>query len=265
MSQLVEQLRAAVGERVDNLVVLDAVDSTHAFALRLIEQMDEEGVELRSTLILAHSQSHGVGRGSNRWASPPGGLYLSWVRCSLPSDTTALLPILAAAATCTAVADLGLAAVAIRWPNDLVVGEAKLGGILTHARHGSPPWVTIGIGVNLTVTPTGEHLAGRVATCLADHLPGRDLAGWAVPLVGNLVAELEAGLADPDRARGEWRRRLVHHVDEPMTVRLGSGEVIAGAFAGLTDEGFLRLAHGAGERVVSSGELLEGPPQAPAA
>ena len=153
-------------------------------------------------------------------------------------------------------ARLGLDAVGLRWPNDLVVGNAKLGGILAHARHGDPTWVTAGIGINLTVTPTGDLLAGRVATSLADHLPPREFAAWAVPLARDLVAGLEAGLADPEPAWSAWQARLAHRPGERMEVRLANGEVLAGEFAGLTREGYLLLQLPGGERVVSSGELL---------
>jgi BirA family transcriptional regulator, biotin operon repressor / biotin---[acetyl-CoA-carboxylase] ligase len=254
---LADQLWAEVGGHLDTVVVLDAVDSTHAVALRLLTQADEGGIDLRPTLVIALRQSQGRGRGDNRWASPEGGLYLSWVRPGLAVRAVTMLPIIAGAATAASLAALGLAAVRVKWPNDLVVGGAKLGGILTHSRHGDPPWATVSIGVNLTVTPSGEELAGRRATSLAEHLLVRPWAEWSVPLVAGIVSGLEQGIADPEGAFTAWQGRLVHQPGEEIAVRLGSGERLVGQFVGLTDEGFLRLQVGDQERVVSSGELLE--------
>lgn len=257
MSHLAEQVWEGLHSRVEALVVLDEIDSTHDLALRLIEQLDTEGLVVRSAVVVARAQSHGRGRGRNRWASPQGGLYLSWIRSGLEPHSIGLLPIAAAAAAARALAGLGLASVKVKWPNDLVVGGAKLGGLLTHARHGSPPWATVGLGVNLTVTPTGDELDGKAATSLADHLPARDWHEWGSPLAVSFVHELEDGLASPDRSRDEWRRRLVHRAGDPISVRLGSGEVVSGRYAGLTEEGFLRLAGDSEPRVITTGELVE--------
>ena len=254
---LVGQLWDDLRHHLEALVLLDEIDSTHGFALRLVEQLDTEALFVRSTLVVARTQSHGRGRGHHRWASPLGGLYLSWVRSGLVSAEIASLPIAAAAAATRAVAGLGIAAVGVKWPNDLVVGGAKLGGILTHARHGGATWATVSLGANLTETPTGDELEGKRATCVADHVPKRQWEAWACPLVVSFVRELEEGLARPGRARDEWHRRLVHRTGDRMTVRLGSGEVVSGRYAGLTEEGFLRLAEGPDQRVITTGELVD--------
>ena len=257
MKALVGHLWDGLRHHLDALVLLDEIDSTHGLALRLIEQLDTEALTLRSALVVARSQSQGRGRGHNRWASPPGGLYLSWIRFALTSAEISSLPIAAAAAATRAVAGLGLGAVEVKWPNDLVVGGAKLGGILTHARHGPVTWVTVGLGVNLTRTPTGDELEGKRATSVADHLPERQWEEWAGPLAVSFVRGLEEGLARPHLARDEWQRRLVHRAGELLEVRLGSGEMVSGRFAGLTDEGFLRLATGPDHRVITTGELVD--------
>lgn len=257
MTQLASRLWDGLRGRLDAIVVLDAVDSTHELALRLIEQFDTEGLQIRSAVLMARTQSHGRGRGHHRWASPHGGLYLSWVRSGLTAAEAASLPIAAAAAAARAVAGLGLEAVQVKWPNDLLVGAAKLGGILSHARHGSPAWATVGLGVNLTLTPTGDELEGKPATSVADHLPERPWEEWASSLAGTFVSELEEGLARPHRAREEWHRRLVHRPGDPITVRLSPHEVVSGRFDGLTEEGFLRLTVGSDQRVITTGELVE--------
>jgi biotin-(acetyl-CoA carboxylase) ligase len=71
------------------------------------------------------------------------------------------------------------------------------------------------------------------------------------------VRRLVEAIADPAPALERWRRRLVHRPGDPISVRTASGAVENGHFAGLTDDGFLRLAQGTTERVVSGGDVIE--------
>ena len=73
MKALAEQLASTLEQVVDNVIYFDEVDSTHAVALRLIDQVDVEGLCLRPTVVLAGAQSRGTGRGDRRWVSPRGG------------------------------------------------------------------------------------------------------------------------------------------------------------------------------------------------
>ncbi len=136
MSDRLERLKERLGGHVENLVLFDVTDSTHALARRIIAEMDDESQKLGATLILADSQERGEGRGGRAWASPEGGLYASWLRSGVKAETIAQLPMLAAAAAHQAITRIVVSEVRIRWPNDIVVGGRKLAGILVFARHG---------------------------------------------------------------------------------------------------------------------------------
>lgn len=258
MSDLLAALVGRVSSQVENLVLFETIDSTHQFALRLIEQMDAEGVEVKPTVVMARRQLGGKGRGQRSWSSPEGGLYLSWIAAGLPSQRVAQLPLLAAAATQEAVERQGIDDVALKWPNDLVLDGAKLGGVLVHARHGDPTWATVGVGINVTRTPEVEEAAPRPPTSLAERLGASVDDGTVVALAESIIASLTAALEDPDPALQRWRSRLLHRPGDHLAVRLASGEELTGTFAGLTEEGFLVLETGAGRRVVSSGDVVEG-------
>jgi len=257
VEETLRQLLDALRDKVDNLVLLEEMDSTHALALRLIQQMDDEGFHLGPTLILALRQSSGQGRGNRSWSSPPGGLYLSCVRSGLDAGTVGRLPVTAAAAACSALVGLGLDSVGIKWPNDLVAGAGKLGGVLVHARRGQPEWATVSLGINLTATPTLEGSAQRPATSLADHLPTSDFTTWLTEIAVSFVGGLSEALEDPGPALRVWKERLIHAPGDALRVRLGAGSEVTGEFDGVTDEGFLRLACADGERIISSGDILE--------
>ena len=101
MKALATKLASDLEQVVDNVVLFEEVDSTHAAALRLIDQVDVEGLGLRPTVVIAEAQSRGTGRGGRRWVSPRGGLYLSWLSIGIRDDVVNRLPMLAAAAACS--------------------------------------------------------------------------------------------------------------------------------------------------------------------
>ena len=242
----------------ENLLLFEVVDSTHDVALRMVEQMDAEGMQLWPTVVMARQQRAGRGRGERSWMSPRGGLYLSWVSSGLDAERLAELPLLAAAAAHAAVAPWADDGVRLKWPNDLMLDGAKLGGVLVHARHGDPVWVTVGLGLNVHGAPGLAAGADYQATCLADHHPEpleRDVVDrLAVGFVRNFAGALD----DPGPAIERWRESLLHRPGDRLTVRLASGQRLTGRFDGLTEEGFLRLGVEDGERVVSSGDVVEG-------
>ena len=115
MRDRLDKLAAALNKHVENCVLFEVADSTHAMARRIIAEMDEESQKLGSTLIIADRQSEGEGRGGRSWESPPGGLYMSWLKSGVTAETIARLPMLAAAAAVDAVKEIGVTGSQIKW------------------------------------------------------------------------------------------------------------------------------------------------------
>src|SRR5439155_8468369 len=109
-------------------------------------------------LVGAAHQTAGRGRRGRGWEDVPGGaLMFSFVlRPLLAPDDAGLLPLLAGAAMALAAAAVAGADVRCKWPNDLMLGEAKAGGVLAESAVGGEAlaYVVIGVGVNL-VSPEG--------------------------------------------------------------------------------------------------------------
>jgi BirA family biotin operon repressor/biotin-[acetyl-CoA-carboxylase] ligase len=134
----------------------------------------------------------------------------------------------------------------LKWPNDLMIGEAKLAGVLLERVEDS---VLIGIGVNLAIAP---KLPDRQTAAL--EAPDRD--AFAVDLVRQFDLELDRwrsfGLA-PIVAR--WLA-AAHPLGTPLAVGEPGEAPLSGQFAGLTEHGALqlRLADGT-TRVIQAGEV----------
>ena len=168
----------------------------------------------------------------------------------------------------TAGVDAGL-----KWPNDLVVDDAKLAGVLSEADPsapgGAPGSVAIVVGVGLNIeppdpaaSPNATSLAELVASGRASAVPSRDA------LLSALLRELERRRpelddADGRRALGADLRRRCVTLGRLVRVELGTSELI-GTAADLTDEGALVVETADGRRVVSAGDVVHlrgaGPP-----
>ena len=121
------------------------VSSTQEVAERLASGGAREG-----TVILAERQNSGRGRMERRWLSPKGGLYLSIVLRPGRVEGVHLLTLVGALAAAEGTRKAAGVSPKIRWPNDLVVGGRKLGGVIATAstRGESLEFVVVGIGVN---------------------------------------------------------------------------------------------------------------------
>ena len=259
MSSRDSALRLADAARpaVSNVVVLQSLDSTHAWALRLIEQVESEEIVLPTTMVIAFEQDHGHGRAGRLWESPLGGLYLNWIVAGLEAPTIALLPMIAAAAAHTAITAIGIDTAEIKWPNDILVGGRKLAGLLVHSRHGATNWATVGIGINIDRAPTIRDGSNTEAVAIAELASNGDFQTWSETIVRIIAEELAAGVTSPMEHIGRWREHLHHRSGDEMVVRGADGSATRGRFAGLTDEGHLRLVIDGVERVFSSGDVIE--------
>ena len=108
LRERLDHLMEELARHVENLVLFEVTDSTHALARRIITEMDEESQKLGATLILADRQEKGVGRGDRSWESPAGGLYMSWLRSGIKAETITQLPMLAATAAWDAITRIGV-------------------------------------------------------------------------------------------------------------------------------------------------------------
>lgn len=221
--------------------------STNADMLALARSGAEEGAWLR-----AERQTAGRGRLGRAWASPVGNFYGSTLVRLRPTDPpAATLALMAAVALDEAAAPFTAAELQLKWPNDLLLGGAKLAGILLERVDEA---VVIGIGVNLAHHP---DLPDRPTTSLGAH--GRPVAPdvfaeTLVEAVGRWLGRWRSEGLGPVRAR--WLDRA-HPTGTALVAWMPDGEEVEGLFDGLDPDGalILRLAHG-GRRVIHAGDVF---------
>lgn len=207
--------------------------------------------------LVARRQRQGRGRAGRLWADGAGNFMGSTLAVLRPGDPPAsTLALAAGVATYDAVAAAtgGLDGLVLKWPNDLLVGTAKLAGILLE-RDGDR--VVVGVGVNLAQAP---HIPGRLTTALAAHRPSPTLEQFAPLLAGSFARVLARWHG------GEWpvlRAEWLARAAPPGTVmRLSDSadgtadEAGLATFVGLAADGAarLRLADGT-VRVIHAGDI----------
>ncbi len=166
------------------LIYYEKVGSTQNVVSELAEEGEEEG-----TAVIAGGQTKGRGRRGRSFISPPGGIYLSLIlRPDLKPQAVSGIPLLAGVAVTRAIRRATILKPTLKWPNDIILGRRKVGGILAEMKteRGRIQYISLGIGINVNAPPS---LLPEEAFSLADEL-GEHIS--RVSLLQHILGELEA-------------------------------------------------------------------------
>jgi BirA family transcriptional regulator, biotin operon repressor / biotin---[acetyl-CoA-carboxylase] ligase len=244
--------REATGLAGVRHIAYETLGSTNAEALALARAGERGPLWLN-----AASQSAGRGRRGSQWVSPAGNLHTTLLLSEpSPPAQAAQLSFVAALAVHDAVAacapQLG-PLLKVKWPNDLLVGQAKVAGILIEGESEPVFAVAIGIGVNCAAHPDNTDY------------PATDLAAAGARVVTDtlfaaLSGAMERRLAQWNRGQGfgairaDWLKRAAG-LGEILRVRLPERE-LSGLFKGLDDNGRLLLEQGGRISAITAGEVF---------
>jgi len=250
----VRRALAAATVRFD-VQVLGQATSSNALLLQRAAQGAASG-----TVLAVELQTAGRGRLGRTWHSALGNALtfsLLWrFECGL--NALSGLSLAVGLAIVRALQRLGVPGVGLKWPNDVMAGGAKLGGVLLEAQGDvmGPCAVVIGIGINCSLP---LHLAQRIeqeATAL-DQL--MDNAPLRNALLAVLLQELAVVLDEFAQQGfvamvGDWQR---HHArqDEPIVLRMPDGSSVQGVARGVNGRGELLLEKAGGLQAYNSGEV----------
>src|SRR5688500_10973452 len=146
--------------RVPALHVFETAGSTLDIAHRLAAAGAPHGA-----LVIADSQTRGRGRGGKQWSSPPGtGLWLTLVARPASADSVRVLTVRLGLAAADILDRFTGRRVQLKWPNDLYIGNGKVGGLLVEARWrgAAPEWLAVGAGINV-IPPRGTPSAAGLS------------------------------------------------------------------------------------------------------
>jgi len=234
----------------------DVLDSTSSQAMRLAPQRASEAFA-----VVAREQSAGRGRQGRAWQSPPGGAWFSIVwPMEGDAQRTAPLPVVCGLGVAREIEALGVGGgVQIKWPNDVLIDERKVAGLLCEQviGAGAPQAVVIGVGVNVNVdvAALGDDL--RVPAISLRAALGRDvdLHSFLDRVIDAIEAQLirfdrtglEGELIDAINQRLAWRGRSV-------TIRRGP-RALTGICVSVNERGELVLRIGDDLHAFNAGEI----------
>lgn len=180
-AKLAEQLKGCCfGGAIYAFAECDStMDRAHALA-----RPADGGGSVEGTLVFAARQRKGRGRLGRTWESPEGGAYFSLIlKPTRPPEEIPQLSLVAGLCVAKAIHELTGLVPSIRWPNDLLLKERKVAGILVEAKDGA---VILGVGINVTTDPkllpdTATSLSACGAVCDPYRLTAtvyRRFNGW---------------------------------------------------------------------------------------
>lgn len=245
-------MTATISADTPAITVLETTGSTNDDAKELARAGAAEGA-----VVHALRQTAGRGRQGNHWMSEAGNLYMSMIlRPNVSAADSGQLSFLAAVALAQTVQALlpPHSDVALKWPNDVLIGGRKAAGILLEAESAAqsagPEWLVLGMGLNLMHAPDGAVSLQAAGAGDIDVVRARDL------LTGNVLALYRRWQREGFVAiRSAWLERAAH-LGKNIRVRLPSEEFTA-VFDGIDARGALEVTmEGGAKRVIASGEVF---------
>jgi BirA family biotin operon repressor/biotin-[acetyl-CoA-carboxylase] ligase len=234
---------------------VEVVDETASTNADVAERA--RGGEAAGLVIVAEHQTAGRGRLDRTWETPPRAAltFSLLLRPTVDPSHWPWLPLLTGLAVTAGVRRAtGLSGVGLKWPNDVLVDERKLAGILLE-RVETPdgPAAVVGIGIN--VSTTVDELPVPTATSLA--IVGADIERGALlaAVLGELPAVLEQWGESTDALRSAYTENC-DTLGQVVDVSMPSGETISGRAVGIDEEGRLDVETDTGQVAVGAGDVI---------
>jgi BirA family biotin operon repressor/biotin-[acetyl-CoA-carboxylase] ligase len=212
-------------------------------------------------ILVAEEQTAGRGRMGRSWVSPPGSALTFSVLLrpdNVPPARLGWLPLIAGIGTAAAVRQLTGLDATLKWPNDVLVGDRKLAGILAEAAGNA---VVVGIGLNVSSVPEELPLG-------PGGIPPTSLLAEGMPV------ERDVLLIEILRAIGQWYKSFIAESDterngllaqygrmsatlgREVQVELPGGAIVTGVAAGIAPEGHLLLEAGGVTHPIPAGDVI---------
>lgn len=250
VSDIGSGIAGTVGSRI---FFREAIDSTNNLAVQLAVEGLPEG-----TAVIADSQSRGRGRHGREWLSPPGvNIYFSiLLRPDITPTSAFLITFMSAVSCASALRKTTGQDIRIKWPNDLVFKDKKLGGILTETKtsHDKILFAVTGTGINVNMRANDfpDYLQDSSTSLLNET----GICYSRAPIIRDILNEMDIRYSilkssGRDRILAEWKE-LSSTLGRKVLVKTDTGQT-EGLAEAIDDNGLLilRLATGQIEKVHS--------------
>jgi BirA family transcriptional regulator, biotin operon repressor / biotin---[acetyl-CoA-carboxylase] ligase len=212
--------------------------------------------EAAGLVLVAGEQTAGRGRLGRAWVAPAGTAltFSVLLRPAVPASRLGWLPLVCGLAVTDAVRDVSGLQVGLKWPNDVLAGERKLGGILVE-RVGGTDAAVAGIGLNVAMT--ADQLPVTAATSLAV-----ELGPAAVPSLEELLTEVLDRLAyrlaawESGADQSADYRAACRTLGRPVRVEMPAGPSLAGTTLDVDADGRLLVDTGTEVVAVAAGDVV---------
>lgn len=214
----------------------------------IVHEMAAQGAP-GGTLVLADEQTQGRGRMGKRWASPPAaGIWLGYLWRGEKQPSTGVISLRVGLSLVESLSGLGVES-KLKWPNDVMIDERKVAGILCEARGSaaSGDWIAIGVGINMH-GPFADELS-EAAVALDEviaEVTRIDVLAELIPRLATLAA---------DNALHERERSFFEAHDWLVGKELV--EPLAGRASGISEDGSLLVDTGSGLKSVFGGSVVQ--------
>jgi BirA family transcriptional regulator, biotin operon repressor / biotin---[acetyl-CoA-carboxylase] ligase len=249
---ILERISPATRTWVSEIGVHEEIDSTNTHLMTRATAEDIDGV-----VCIAERQTAGRGRRGRTWLTPSGGaIALSLGKhLSVAVAEIAPLSLVVGLAVANAMRDSGISGVSLKWPNDILLDGAKVGGILIElAAITQPLKVVIGVGINVGA---GAEVRTRLGIPVGDvreknrTISRNDLAAGLIDNIHGFATRFEQ--QGFPAMRSEWE--TLHAHQEHHVLLIGANETVEGIARGVTASGELVLETDSGIRHFSGGEV----------
>lgn len=212
----------------------------------------------KAVLVIAETQSKGVGRHGRPWTSPAGGLWFT-LGLSMGQLTPAQVgsfSVVTALQVTRSLKEVNNLECSIKWPNDIIYGDKKLGGILlTTTAKFKKPWMLIGVGINVN-----NELPSDLTDIATSIKLIRGQSQGRTRLLESLLNSIWQAWVDfPKTGFGPYQKAveslIASTLGKPVQVRMGNRQ-IQGVLVGVDPHGSLLLQSDSGPKTVHAGEIV---------
>lgn len=238
------------------VLVEEALPSTNSTLAELASSGAPEGV-----VLVTEHQTAGRGRLERAWVVPPRAALTFSVLLrpdEVPGRRWPWLPLLTGVAIAEALRRTALVEAELKWPNDVLVGDRKVAGILLE-RLDTPAGPAAVVGIGLNVSTRRDELPGATATSLmleeASVTDRSVLLRAVLRMLAALYGDWRRSGGDPARGLGDAYRALCSTLGQRVRMQIPSGSPVEGMAIGIDDDGRLLVDVGGAPRAYSAGDV----------